>query len=126
MEFSGLVQIVSDAGPLIALGMLAWVVKAWMDARVRGKLVAASSSQELVRAVLSSDEERRRLAPLRWGMVFTCLAAGLVMIEALGWREPTPGVFAILLGATGLGNLGSFAVMHWLRSRSPADHPPVD
>jgi hypothetical protein len=126
VEFSGLVQLISDAGPLIALGMLVWVIKAWMDARVRGKLVASTSSQELVRAVLSSDEERRRLAPLRWGMVLTCLAAALAIIDAAGWQEATPGVFAILLAATGLGNLGSFPVMHWLRSRGPADHPPAD
>jgi hypothetical protein len=50
-------------------------------------------------------------------MVLAGLAGGLAIIEAVGWREPTPGVFAILLGATGLGNLAAFAVTRWLTSR---------
>ena len=37
------------------------------------------------------------------------LAIGFVLIEAFGWDEVTPGVIAVLLGATGLGNLAYYA-----------------
>jgi hypothetical protein len=126
VTFSGFVQIASDAGPLIALALIAWVIKGWIDARVRAKLVASNSSPELIRAILASDEERRRLGPLRWGFVLTGLALGLAVIEMIGWQDPTPGVFAILLGVTGLGNLAVFAVVSWLRSRNAADRRPEE
>ena len=126
MSSSGLIQVASDAGPLIALAIIAWVIKAWMDARVRGKLAASSSSPELIHAILLSDHEHRRLGPLRWGMVFTFLALGLAIIEAIGWQEPTPGVFALLLGATGFGNLAFFGVGHWLRSRGLVNGRPKE
>jgi hypothetical protein len=123
MPSSDLRFIVEQLAPIPVFAIVAWLVKAWMDTRVRGKLAASNSSQELIRAILSGDEESRRLAPLRWGIVLTCLAAGLAMIEVMGAREPTAGVFAILLAATGLGNLGFFAVAKWLRSRSPDRRP---
>jgi len=117
MSPSTLSHLAEQFAPVALLAVIAWVTKAWIDARVRGKLVASNSSQDLIQAVLSNDEESRRLAPLRWGIVLTCLAAGLAVIEALGWREPTPGVFAILVGATGVGHLIFFAVVQRLRLR---------
>jgi hypothetical protein len=117
VTFDELVTIASDAGPLIALALLAWVLKAWMDARLRAKLAASNNSEDLIRTILANDRDTRRFSPLRWGMVLAGLAGGLAIIEAVGWREPTPGVFAILLGATGLGNLAAFAVTRWLMSR---------
>jgi hypothetical protein len=44
----------------------------------------------------------------RWGVVLVALAIGFGLIEAAGWDELTPGVFAILLAATGIGNLGAY------------------
>jgi hypothetical protein len=38
------------------------------------------------------------------------LAAGLALIQALGWRDLTPGLVAVLAGATGLGNLVFYAI----------------
>ena len=37
------------------------------------------------------------------------LSIGFAIVEAAGWREITPGVIAVLVGAVGIGNLGSFA-----------------
>ena len=117
MRFADFVTIASDAGPLIVLAVIAWVLKAWIDARVRTKLATSNTSQELLRDVLASDLRARRLAPLRWGLVLVGLAMALAVIDAAGWQEPTPAVFAILLGATGLANLAAFAVAQWLTTR---------
>jgi hypothetical protein len=116
VALTDVVTIVSDAGPLIALAIVAWLFKTWMEARVRGKL-AAAHSQELIRAILTNDQQARRLAPLRWGIVLVGLAIALAIIDAAGWQEATPGVFAVLLGATGVANLAAFAVSQWLTSR---------
>jgi hypothetical protein len=36
------------------------------------------------------------------------LAAAFGLIQASGWNEVTPGVIALLIGATGLGNLAYY------------------
>lgn len=117
MAFADFVNIASDAGPLIALALIAWVLRGWIDARVRGKLAASNSSHDLVRALLESDRQARRLSPLRWGLVLLGLAIALAIIDAAGWQEPTPMVFAVLLGATGLANLAAFVVIDRLTPR---------
>ena len=71
----------------------------------RRQMVATNGSQDLVRSILEGEETRRRHASLRWGTVLVVLAIGFAIVEAAGWTDVTPGVFAVLLGATGLGNL---------------------
>ncbi len=85
-------------------------IKAVVDARARRQMVESNGSQEMVRSILDGEESRRRHASLRWGTVLLALAIGFGLIEAFGWREITPGVFAVLLAATGIGNLGAYFV----------------
>ena len=39
-----------------------------------------------------------------------CLAVGFALIEFFGWDDITPGAIAVLLGATGFGNLVSYYI----------------
>ena len=96
--------------PITLMICIAFSIKSVVDARARGKLVSAGGSEELVRTLLASEEERRRNAGLRWGILLLSLALGFALIEAFGWKEITPGVIAVLLAATGMGNLASFVV----------------
>jgi hypothetical protein len=43
------------------------------------------------------------------------MALGFSLIEAFGWDQVTPGVIAILLAVTGVGNLVSYAVSRRLK-----------
>jgi hypothetical protein len=112
--------------PMTLFVSIAYAIKAVADARTRAKLAAANTSQDLVSTILRADEENRRLGALRWGIVLTFLAGGLGLIEWIGWDRPTAGVFAILIGSTGLGQLVFFAVAQFLRERTRLDdHSPV-
>lgn len=91
--------------PIALFVCIAYAIKAVVDARVRRQMVESNGSEELVRSILEGEETRRRHGSLRWGVVITALAIGFWLIDAFGWTELTPGVFAVLLGATGLGNL---------------------
>jgi len=95
--------------PIVLFICITYAIKAVVDARVRRQMVSANGSEELVRSILEGEESRRRHASLRWGIVMVALAIGFVLIEAFGWDEVTPGVIAVLLGATGLGNLAYYA-----------------
>jgi hypothetical protein len=95
--------------PIVLFICITYAIKAVVDARVRRQMVSANGSEELVRSILEGEESRRRHASLRWGIVLVALAIGFVLIEAFGWDEVTPGVVAVLLGATGLGNLAYYA-----------------
>ncbi len=96
--------------PISGFVCIAYTIKAIVDARVRRQLVSANVSQELVRSIIEGDETRRRHASLRWGIVLFALAVGFIIIELSGWTELNPAVVAVLLGATGLGNLAYYAI----------------
>ena len=53
-------------------------------------------------------ELRRRQSSLRWGVILLALAIGFGLLEAFDWQDASPGLFAVLLGATGLGNLAAY------------------
>ena len=95
--------------PITLFAAIAYSIKAVVDARVRKQLVASNGAPDLVRSILEGDEANRRLASLRWGITLVALSIGFAIVEAAGWREITPGVIAVLVGAVGIGNLGSFA-----------------
>jgi hypothetical protein len=96
--------------PIIAILSIAYVIKAVLDARTRGKLIAANGSEELIRSLVQNEEQQRRHASIRWGVVLVSLAVGFALIEAFGWNDVTPGAIAVLLGATGVGNLISYYI----------------
>ena len=95
--------------PISLFVCIAYSIKAVVDARVRKQLVASNGDPSLVRSILEGDETARRLSSLRWGITLVALSIGFAIVEAAGWREITPGVIAVLVGAVGIGNLGSFA-----------------
>lgn len=94
--------------PIAAFVCITYAIKAVVDARVRRQMVESNGSQELVRSILEGEESRRRHGSLRWGIVLFALAVGFALIEAMGLDELSPGVFAVLLGTTGLGNLAYY------------------
>lgn len=100
--------------PIALFFSVAYSIKAVVDARVRKQLVASNGDPALVRSILEGDEATRRLSSLRWGITLITLALGFGIVEAAGWTEITPGVIATLVGALGIGNLVSFAVMRKL------------
>ena len=95
--------------PITLFLAIAYTIKAVVDAGVRRKMVDANGSQDLVRSMLEGEDLRRRHGSLRWGVTLVALSIGFAIVEAAGWREITPGVIAVLVGAVGIGNLGSFA-----------------
>ena len=96
--------------PITLFLCVTYAIKALLDARTRGKLIAANGSEELIRSLVQNEEQQRRHASVRWGVVLVCLAVGFALIEYFGWDEVTPGAIAVLLGATGVGNLISFYI----------------
>ena len=102
--------------PIVLFICITYAIKAVVDARVRKQLVTSNVSQELIQSIVEADELRRRHATLRWGAILIALAVGFGLMEALGMRDITPGVLALLLGATGVGNLVAF----YLSRKMPA------
>jgi len=97
--------------PITLFVCIAYVIKAIVDSRMRSKLLANNgATEEMIRSLVQNEEQQRRHAAVRWGIVLVCLAIGFALIEYFGWDEVTPGAIAVLLGATGIGNLVSYAL----------------
>lgn len=96
--------------PIVLFICITYAIKVVVDARVRSRMIGAGGSEELVNSVLRDEEQRRRHSSLRWGIVLLSVAVGFGLIQAFGWQEVTPGLVAVLAGATGLGNLVFFMV----------------
>lgn len=99
-----------DLGILVPISVfvcIAYSIKVCVDAMVRRRMVDAAGSPDLIDLVLRDERLRRRHSALRWGIVLTFLSLGFGVVEWFGWnwKENTPGLIAVLTGATGLGNL---------------------
>lgn len=96
--------------PIVLFVCITYSIKVCVDAMVRKRMVNAGGSAELVDALLRDEEQRRRHSSLRWGIVLLSLALGFGLIQWFGWTDVTPGLVAVLAGATGLGNLVFFVI----------------
>jgi hypothetical protein len=96
--------------PISVFVCIAYSIKVCMDAMVRRRMVDAGGSAELVDSLLRQETLRRRYSSLRWGIVLLSVALGFGLIQWFGWKDVTPGLVAVLAGATGLGNLVFFAI----------------
>lgn len=96
--------------PIVLFICIAYAIKVVVDARVRSRMIGAGGSEELVNSIMRDEEQRRRHSSLRWGIVLLSIGLGFGLIQWFGWQEITPGMIAVLAGATGLGNLVFFAV----------------
>ncbi|MGJ4802866.1 hypothetical protein [Luteimonas sp. SDU82] len=101
--------------PIVLFVCIYLSIKAVVDARARRHLVQSHGSEDMLRTLLAGEESRRRHASLRWGVILVALAVGFGVLEAVGGEDPSPLMFAILLGATGLGNLAAYAVTRHLK-----------
>jgi hypothetical protein len=70
--------------------------------------------------MLVVEEQQRRHSSLRWGIVLTFIAVGFGLIEAFGWKDATPGAVAVLIGATGVGNLAFYWLARQMESKDGA------
>lgn len=94
--------------PITLFVCIAYSIKTVVDAYARRRIIETRGSEELVRSLLEGEATRRRLASLHWGCVLVALAVGFGLVEWIGGERVTPGVIAVLLGATGVGNLAFY------------------
>jgi len=103
--------------PITLIVGVVYAIKVVVEAKSRRQmLLAADGSTEIANALLRAQERQARMASLRWGIVLIALGAGFGLIHWLGWTEVSPGLVAVLAGATGIGNLVFFAIS---RGREP-------
>lgn len=104
-----------DLVPIVLFGCITYVIKLFVEARMRVLLMRAGGSDELLRSLLDTDVSRRRHASLRSGITLVAVALGFALIQAKGWQDINAGTIAILAGAVGLGNLGYYLASQRLR-----------
>ena len=104
--------------PITLFICIAYAIKVVFDARVRKQMMQSNGSEDLVRAMIAGEEINRRHASLRWGITLVALAIAFGVIQANGWTELNAGALALLVGATGIGNLVYFTLSRRLDPRA--------
>jgi hypothetical protein len=94
--------------PITLFVCIVYAIKIVLDARLRKQMLDSNSGQDLVRSMLDGEQVQRRHGSLRWGIILTALAIGFGLLQASGWTELNPGAIALLVGATGIGNLAYY------------------
>lgn len=108
MEFGLLV-------PITAFICVVWAIKIIVDSRLRRRLAETNASEDLIRSMLTADEQGRRLSALKWGLVMTLLGLAFGLISALHLDSQNPGTWGLLIGAAGIGMLAYHALVNRLR-----------
>lgn len=101
--------------PITLFISIAYAIKVTVDGYTRRRIIESRGSEEMVRSLLDGETTRRRQASLHWGSVLLALAIGFGLVELTGANDVTPGVVALLLGATGLGNLAFYLLERRLK-----------
>lgn len=97
--------------PIVGFICLVAIVKAVVDSRLRRRLAETHASEELVKAMAEADEQNRKHAALKWGLVLGVTGVGFGLIDVLGLNAEDPGSYGLLLGAAGVGLLA----YHYIR-----------
>jgi hypothetical protein len=81
-------------------------IKVVVDARLKRRLAETHASEDLIRAMLTADEQARRLSALKWGIVLTLIGVTFGLIDMINLSPDSPATWGLLIGASGLGMLG--------------------
>jgi hypothetical protein len=91
-------------------------IKFVVDAYTRRKIVNSHATEEMVRTLLQADEQARRLASLKWGLVLTAMGLAAGAIQVLGIQFDTPAAIGLVCGSAGVALL----LYHYLSVRGGA------
>lgn len=81
------------------------IIKIVIDAGVRRRMAETHASGELIKGILESDQQLRRLSALKWGLVLVLVGLAFGLIDALGLQPEDPATYGLLMGAAGVGLL---------------------
>lgn len=99
-------DILSLLIPIVLAVCVVVAIRIIEDSRVRRRLAETHATEELVRALMQSDEQNRRGAALKWGIVLVAIGLAFGVIGLFGLDAEDPASYGLLFGATGLGMLG--------------------
>lgn len=92
--------------PIVLFVCIVAAIKIVVDARLKRRLAETHASEDLIRAMLTADEQARRLAALKWGIVLTLIGFSFGLIDWLDLNPESAATWGLLIGAAGVGMLG--------------------
>ncbi|WP_250627290.1 DUF6249 domain-containing protein [Pinirhizobacter soli] len=101
--------------PIALFLCVTYTIKIVVDAYSRRKLLQIHGPTEDFALMLENEAAASRQNSLRWGLVLLAIGIGFGLLELFNLRDVTAGMFAILLGMTGLGHLVYFFLARHLR-----------
>ena len=92
--------------PITLFVCIVMAIKVVVDSRFKRRLAETNASEDLIRAMLSADEQARRGAALKWGIVLTLIGMAFGLIDVMNLSPDSPATWGLLIGTAGAGMLG--------------------
>lgn len=101
-----------DLIPMVLFVCILAAIKIVVESKLRKQMMENHVSAEQVQSMLAADEQARRGAALKWGLVLTLvgLAFGLIDVLHLRLDSGSTGALGLLVGAAGVGMLSYHAL----------------
>jgi hypothetical protein len=110
-----MVDIIALFIPMVFAVCVVVAIRVVVEARLRRRLAETHASEDLVRTLLLADQENRRHASLKWGMVLVLLGLAFGVIDVANLGPEDPASYGLMFGAIGIGMI-SYHLLQ--RSRS--------
>jgi len=96
--------------PISLFVCIVMAIKIVVESRFKRRLAETNTSEDLIRAMLAADEQSRRVAALKWGIVLTLVGVAFGVIDLLNLSPDAPATWGLLITAAGVGMLGFHAI----------------
>jgi hypothetical protein len=92
--------------PMVFAVCVVLAIRVIVEARLRRRLAETHASEDLVRTLLLADQENRRQASLKWGMVLVLTGMAFGIIDIAGLTHEDAASYGVIFAAIGLGMIG--------------------
>ncbi len=92
--------------PITLFICIVMAIKVVVDSRFKRRLAETHASEDLIKAMLTADEQSRRVGALKWGIVLTLIGLAFGLIDMVNLQPDAPATWGLLIGAAGVGMLG--------------------
>ncbi len=110
----------------VVFGVLAMVVKWWLEYRLKSKLIERGMVDERIKLLNTSALGDYKPSTLKWGIIFTLVGGALLIVQMLPVYIDGEVIFGLLLLSAGIGLLAFYTIDGIMRKNNPLQNSSTE